>query len=241
MTIKKRRRRNQTVSEGSVNSGQMMNLALFIMLLAFFIVLNAISSYEELKTEKVKRSIELAFSKDPDIKEDMPSVRDDPLKSLKEGHTFDRLDALFESQITSFESSHSKTIGVMMVKVPYDDFEKAIMTTGQKDLLQYPSRQAVRGNFFLPTLVSLLRADIDGAPTRMEILINVDGNPAQMQNQEPLKIESTISTVGEFSQRLQTQGMPQKLINIGISNGDPDYVDLVFRKYIPFSPIEEEE
>lgn len=241
MTIKKRRRRNQAVSEGSVNSGQMMNLALFIMLLAFFIVLNAISSYEELKTEKVKRSIELAFSKDPDIKEDMPSVRDDPLKSLKEGHTFDRLDALFESQITSFESSHSKTIGVMMVKVPYDDFEKAIMTTGQKDLLQYPSRQAVRGNFFLPTLVSLLRADIDGAPTRMEILINVDGNPAQMQNQEPLKIESTISTVGEFSQRLQTQGMPQKLINIGISNGDPDYVDLVFRKYIPFSPIEEEE
>ena len=239
MTIKKRRRRNQTVSGSSANSGQMMNLALFIMLLAFFIVLNAISSYEELKTEQVKRSIELAFSKDPDIKEDMPSVRDDPARSLREGHTFDRLDALFESQIVSFESSHSKSLGVMMVRVPYEDFSKAIMTTGQKDLLQYPSRKATRGNFFLPTLVSLLRADIDGAPTRMEILVNVDGNPAQMQNQEPLKIGTTINTVGEFSQKLQTQGMPQKLINIGVSDGNPDYVDLVFRKYIPFSPLED--
>ena len=240
MTIKKRRRRNQTVSEGSANSGQMMNLALFIMLLAFFIVLNAISSYEELKTEKVKRSIELAFSNDPNLKDDMPSVRDDPIKSLKEGHTFDRLDALFESEITSFETSHSKSKGVMMVKVPYDDFSKAVMAVGQKNLLQYPSRKDVRGNFFLPTLVSLLRADIDGAPTRMEILVNVDGNPAQLQNQQPLKIESVINTVGQFSKKLQDQGMPQKLINIGISSGDPAYVDLVFRKYIPFSPIEEE-
>lgn len=241
MTIKNRRRRNQTVPESSANSGQMMNLALFIMLLAFFIVLNAISSYEELKTEKVKRSIELAFSNDPDLKDDMPSVRDDPIQSLKEGHTFDRLDALFESEISSFESSHSKSQGVMMVKVPYDDFSKAVMAVGQKNLLQYPSRKNVRGNFFLPTLVSLLRADIDGAPTRMEILINIDGNPAQMQNQQPLKIGSTINTVGEFSQRLQTQGMPQRLINIGITDGDPAFVDLVFRKYVPFSPIEAEE
>lgn len=217
----------------------MMTLSLFIMLLAFFIVLNAISSYEELKTEQVKRSVELAFSRDPDVKDTSPSVKQDPAKSVKEGHTFERLDALFESEIVSFESTQSKSRGVMMVRVPYEKFSKAIMATGQKDLTQYPSRSAIRGNFFLPTLVSILRANIDGAPTRMEIFLNTKGNPAKLQNQNPTAFGKTISQAGAFSRRLEEQGMPQKLVNSGVQKGDPKYVDLVFRKYVPFSIAEE--
>lgn len=239
MSIRKRRRRNETVSASSANAGQMMSLALFIMLLAFFIVLNAISSYEDLKTEKVRRSVEMAFSNDPQMKEELPSTRDDPAKSMKEGHTFDRLDALFESEIASFEATSSKSSGVMMVRVPYEDFSKAIMAIGQKDLLQYPTRSAVRGNFFLPTLVSLLRADIDGAPTRMEILVFTNDNPAELQNQVPADLAEVMNRVGTFSRRLEEQGMPQKLVNIGVAKGNPDFVDLVFRKYIPFSPVED--
>lgn len=240
MSVFKRRKRNRTVSSGS-NTTQMMNLSLFIMLLAFFIVLNTLSSYEELKIEKVRRSVELAFSKDAEIKEDMPSVREDPAKSLKEGHTFERLDALFESQIVSFEATSSKSLGIMMVRVPYEKFSKAILETGQEDLLQYPSRKAVRGNFFLPTLVSLLRRDIDGAPTRMEILVHTDDNPAEIQNQTPKKLQEVMLKAGVFSRRLQKQGMPQKLINIGVAKGNPKFIDLVFRKYVPFSPFEVEE
>lgn len=239
MPVFKRRRRNRTIPSGG-DAGQMMNLSLFIMLLAFFIVLNSLSSYEEIKTETVRRSVELAFSNDPDIKEDISSTREDPAKSLKEGHTFDRIDALFESQIISFEQTSSKSRGIMMVRVPYEKFSKAILATGQKDLLNYPSRKAVRGNFFLPTLVSLLRRNIDGAPTRMEIMVHTKKNPAEIQNQAPKKIQSVISKVGVFSQRLQRQGMPQKLINIGVSKGDPEFIDLVFRKYIPFSPVKVE-
>ncbi len=240
MAVFKRRRRNRTASSGS-NTGQMMNLSLFIMLLAFFIVLNTLSSYEEIKTETVRRSVELAFSKDAEIKEDLPSVRDDPAKSLKEGHTFERLDALFESQIVSFETTSSKSRGIMMVRVPYKKFSEAILAVGQKDLLQYPSRKAVRGNFFLPTLTSLLRRNIDGAPTRMEILVHTKKNPAELQNQAPKKLQDIMSKVGVFSQRLQKQGMPEKLINIGVAKGDPDFIDLIFRKYIPFSPAKVDE
>ncbi|HPF78312.1 MAG TPA: hypothetical protein PLF01_03370 [Alphaproteobacteria bacterium] len=239
MAIFKRRRRNRTQTSGA-DAGQMLNLSLFIMLLAFFIVLNSLSSYEELKTEQVRRSVELAFAKDPKIQPDQSSARKDPAQALKEGHTFDRIDALFESEIMSFEATSSKSLGIMMVRVPYEKFSKAIMATGQKDLLQYPSRKAVRGNFFLPTLVSILRRNIDGAPTRMEIMVHTEENPAMLQNQQPKKMMEVMSKVGVFSQRLEKQGMPEKLLNIGVSKGDPEYIDLVFRKYIPFSPTEVE-
>ena len=239
MLVRKRRRRNESRTSSS-NAGQTMNLSLFIMLLAFFIVLNTLSSYEELKTEQVRRSVELAFSKDPDVKEYLPSVKKDPLQALKEGHTFDRIDALFEAEIASFESVKSKSRGIMTVRVPFDTFSQAVFKVGQENVLQYPSRKAVRGNFFLPTLVSLLRTDIDGAPTRMEILLNVKENPAELQNQKPVQLEEIIQTGGSLTQHLEEKGVPQKLLNIGVAKGNPKFVDLVFRKYIPFSLTKEE-
>lgn len=237
--LHRRRRRNAGgESSSSSNSGQMMNLSLFIMLLAFFIVLNTLSSYEEIKTEQVRRSVELAFSKDPDIKDISPSIKPDPVKSMQEGHTFERLEALFESQIVSFEATISKSRGIMMVRVPYEKFSGAIMAAGQQDLTKYPSRRDVRGNFFLPTLVSILRANIDGAPTRLEIFLNTQENPAKLQNQSPDQFRKIISQAGAFTRKLEGQGMPQKLINSGVAKGDPKFVDLVFRKYVPFSPVE---
>lgn len=240
MSIRRRRRRNESGSSSS-DTGQMMDLALFIMLLAFFIVLNTLSTYEDVKTEKVRRSIALSFSKEAAITQSMPSSRPDPVQSLKEGHTFDRLDALFESQIMAFEATKIKSRGVMLVRLPYDDFERAIEAIGQKNLLNYPSRKEIRGNFFLPTLASLLRANIDGAPTRMEINVQVKGNPAKIQNQKPKELDDIISKVGAFSQKLEKSGVPKKLINIGIRKGNSKFIELVFRKYVPFSPVEDKE
>ena len=238
MKIFKRRRRIQPTSSLS-NAGQMMNLSLFIMLLAFFIVLNTLSSYEEIKTEKVKRSIELTFSKDPQVEEIKSSMAPDPAQAMREGHTFDRLEALFNAQIASFEAVQSKSRGVMMIELPLKEFERAIMAVGQENILNYPSRRDIRGNFFLPTLASILRTDIDGAPTRMEMMIKSSQNPADLQNQKPSDMRALVNQVGKFSQKLQSQGMPQKLINIGVAKGNPDKIELIFRKYVPFSPVEE--
>jgi len=239
MSTHKRRKRLTAPPRNNANTQQMMVLSLFIMLLAFFIVLNSISSYEEIKTEQVKRSVVLTFSKDKTLQEALPSARNDEAQSLKEGHAFDRLDALFEAQIAGFEAVQSKSRGVMMVKVPVDKFTEAVMAIGQKDATRYPSRRAVRGNFFLPTLVSILRTNIDGAPTRMEILFGLKNNPAEIQNQNPSKLREVIDRAGVLSQRLEKQGMPQKLVNIGVEKSDPQFVNLVFRKHETFSPVVE--
>ncbi len=235
----RRRRRIQTGSAPTGNAGQMMNLSLFIMLLAFFIVLNSLSSYEEEKMSKVKQSLDIAFSTDARQEDVAPSLQDDLARSLNEGDTFDRLEALFTAQIPSFEVSKSRSQGIMMVQVPHEEFSKAVFALGQVDMTRRPTRFETRENFFLPTLVSLVQANIDGAPTRLEIYVQIDENPARYQNQNPQDMLEVVSDVSKFSKALQERRMPEKLLNIGVAKGDPNFVNLVFRKYIPFSPVEE--
>ncbi len=58
----------------SAKTSVLMSLSLFIILLAFFIVLNAVSNYSEEKTEKVFDSIDLAFAT-----ELIPSTQDNKI------------------------------------------------------------------------------------------------------------------------------------------------------------------
>jgi hypothetical protein len=239
MLIRRRRRKIQN-DNASSDTAQMMNLSLFIMLLAFFIVLNAISSYEEVKSAAVRESVAMAFNRDADIRERLSSDAPDESKSVNKGDAFDRLEALFDAQIASYEVTRSNSMGVMMVEMPLEEFSRAVMAVGQKDLTRYPTRRAVRENAFLPTLVSIMRKEIRGAPTRMEILFQADKNPARMQNQSPTEVKKIIDMGGALVQHLEKRGMPQKLVNIGIQKGKEDRVNLVFRKYVPFSPVKKE-
>ena len=193
------------------------------------------TTYEEEKSEKVRRSVNIAFNKD--VKEDLSSNRESEAQSMKEGHTFDRIEGLFEAQITSFDSEKSKILGRMNVQVEYERFVNAITKPDQIDILRYPSRRAIRDNFFLPTLVSIMKANIDGAPTRIEIIFHTKDNPADLQNDAPQELKAKINDIGLISRTLEAQGLPQKLLNIGLEQGDPDIVDLNFIKYIPFSPV----
>ena len=213
-----------------------MNLSLFIMLLAFFIVLNSMSSYEEIKTESVKRSIKVTFTNEQP--EEKPAVKKDPTLSMREGHTFDRLDALFQAQIVSFEVQKSKSTGRMMIRVEKERFFNAMLKAGQFDLYRYPSRRDVKGNFFLPTLVSMIRSNIDGAPTRLDIIMHNDQDPAHLKNHAPQILRQKIENIGEVARKLDDRGLPQKLLTIGVEKGDPQYIDLIFTKYQPFSPVE---
>ncbi len=236
MAFRKRRRRNQNVNNTSgSNSGQMMNLSLFIMLLAFFIVLNSLSTYEELKSEKVRRSLNITFNND--AQESLSSTRESISQSLSEGHTFDRIEGLFQSQITSFKSEKSKSSGQMKVDVDYDRFIKAMTQKDQIDIFKYPTRRETRDNFFLPTLVSLMKANINNAPTRLEIIFHTDKDPSYLQNQTPQIMREKINNIGEISRILEAQAMPEKLILIGLEKGDPEIVSLNFTKYYPFSPV----
>ena len=218
-------------------TGQMMNLSLFIMLLAFFIVLNSISTFKDEKAAKVRQSIEKTFALKVTRDSTSNSMAVGKAKSVNEGNAFERLEVLFQSQLSGFKTTKDSSRGTMMVEVPFDVFEKAVNALDQQDLTKTPSRSEARENFFLPTLSSIMQANINGAPTRLEIYLNVLNNPATIQNEEPREMNKLINIMGEFSTKLSDQNIPNKLLNIGVAQGNPKNVTLVFRKYKAFSPV----
>ncbi|MAZ76528.1 MAG: hypothetical protein CMH31_04415 [Micavibrio sp.] len=235
----RRRRRNEQSFQS--DSGTLMNLSLFIMLLAFFIVLNSLSSYEEQLVGDVVQSLDTTFSKDPQKEDIAPSVTPDPVNSVKEGDTFERIDALFQSQIISYKKSISSNRGKMIIKLPLEKFSRAIMAAGQKDLTKMNVQRNPRGNFIIPTLVSILKSDKKNITYRMNILLQVPDNPAHFQNQSPTEMAALMRRGSALTERLEQGGFPQKLLNIGVAKGNPAIVVLVFEPHIPFSPVEEAE
>lgn len=238
--LKFRRRRNEEVSQSS-NTGMLMNLSLFIMLLAFFIVLNSLSAYEEKKIGDVVESVEIAFAKDARQKDIAPSVTDSPVQSVNEGSTFERIDALFQAQISSYKKTVDATRGVMTISLPLDKFSRAIMAAGQRDLTKMPATRDPRGNFMIPTLVSILKSDEKGAVYRMNILMHTPDNPPHYQNQNPSEMGMVMGRVSGFAEKLERGGFSQKLLNVGIKKGKPDMVELNFEPHVPFSPVDEKE
>jgi hypothetical protein len=63
-------------------------------------------------------------------------------------------------------------------------------------------------------------------------------NPARIQNQEPQRMAETIRNVAAIARDIEKAGLQARLMTIGLQKGDPEMVDLIFQKHVPFQPIE---
>lgn len=233
------RRRRVRSSYQESSSGKLMALSLFIMLLAFFIVLNTLSSYEDAKVTPIFESLEAAFAskitEDNDLR---PSVTKDREHSINEGSTLDRIQALFRSRIPSKNIDRSKHKGTMQVVMSLELFEQSVMNLSEGR--QFGDHDDSGGGaLFLPSLVALLRSNQLGTPYHMDIALNISGKPAFLQNNEPQKLSLVMKRASTFTNRIEQAGLPPKLMTIGLQEGKEDTVEILFRPYIPFSPLEE--
>lgn len=237
-----KRRRRRTITPDSDSPVMLMNLSLFIMLLAFFIVLNAISSFIEEKSYPVVQSVQTTFSTQPIQPDISPSVTpEETQQSIHEGQTIERIDALFKSQITSYDAVKNEGTGTMEVTLPIDVFANSVMAIGQEDMTKASPDAKVKGKkFFLPTLASIIKSDKQGVPYRMDILLHVDGNPAQMQNLDPKVLAQTMTRGSQLTAQLEKNGVPQRLLSIGVEKGDANTVRLLFRPHEAFTPLRDE-
>lgn len=213
-----------------------MALSLFVMLLAFFIILNSISDYEENRARNIMRSLESVFAvnfTDPDM--DLPSTVSSEDSLTDEGDVLDKIQNLFSSQIPSNKIKVDKSEGVMYASVPYDDFSSAVMDLEKGDKGE---KKGWGQEFFLPALVSLLKNDQTGHPYRMDVYINVGGNPARMMNKDPKKLNAGMKNAGRLAGKIESAGLQTRLLSVGIKEGDPETVEIVFRPHIVFNPLE---
>lgn len=211
--------------------GQILGLSLFVMLLAFFIVLNSISSYETAKTDPIMQSVSQAFStKISQTGQDKPSITESTQRGSGEGDTMEQIESLFRGQIHSVDIVTNRQRGVIVIDVSRDDFEKAVADLGDE-------KQSTKfGRDFLQTLASVLRSERRRTPYHIEITYHLNDNPARLYNTDPKTVAESIKAVGAMAQAIEDAGMPAALMSIGLQKGDPARVELFFEPHIPFDP-----
>ncbi len=214
-------------------ANQFLGLSLFIMLLAFFIILNAISDFDEDMSNKAMQSVTVAFS-NRDIPQDpTANLEEDLQESFREGDTLDQLQDLFKSQITGVEIKKDRMGTVMHLRMPVSDFERQILKSS--------ASSPVNSSYDLrATLVTLLSSE-DHIRYRMEIFLNSDKSPAKLQNENPKKMMSLMNRASFYTEILEEAGLSKKFITPGIKAGSEKMIDLFFRRYEPFNPLGDEE
>ncbi len=206
-------------------ANQFLALAMFIMLLSFFIILNAMSDYEEERSRPIMSSIAAVFSAKAVDKEDFgTTTRETQEQSYKQGDALDQVKGLFTAEVAGVKAQKNRLGTSMNLKMKLDDFERAIMTPKSSDIE------------LLPTLVSLIDTQ-DNIPYRMDIVVGTGQNPAKIANENPDEARNYIHRASALADVLENAGLPRKLVSTGLGSGSAGYVDLNFQRYEPFNPV----
>lgn len=221
-----RRRRVDDQGSDSFQSSQLLSLSLFLMLLAFFIVLNSLSDFKEQKVKPAMISVERVFSTEQAQRLGSigPIVEEKEVVSLYRGPVLDRLKVLFAAQIPGYQVIEETKKGVMHVTVPYEAFKEAVSVAQQPDLLAYPEQLDVLENFFAPTLSSLIETERGGVSYRMNIFYNTNINPAE--NIELAR--ESVANIAAIAQKIMEAGLPPHFITVGVKQGDTKVLDIYF-------------
>lgn len=207
-------------------SGQILSLSLFLMLLAFFIVMNALSNYDVTRVKPIIQSIEKAFaSQAKEAGEINPSLTPDAAQSTGRGDTLSQIESLFQSTIPGAELTLNRVRGTLTAKMRVSAFDYALSKT---------STSSIRSgdDLFSNQLRALLINDNAGLPYRMDIGYGIDDKtPNGGFNTQSQK-------ASENAVRLEKLGIPTRLISIGFQKGDPGFLTLTFREHPGYAPKE---
>lgn len=211
-------------------ANQFLALSLFLMLLSFFIVMNAISTFDETKVNPRMNSVSLAFSMAPPKENQAPSSMASSRAGAGTGDTFEELDGLFDAHISGFQVAKNRLGTQMYVKIPVGEFENVIRYT--------KSEKEGIVSAFLPTFISMLRADKNGAPYRMDLFLNIPEEAQQYKVNNLDGLNAAVKKVSDYTQSLENKGLPKHLLSAGLKKGDPAFIELVFMKHEPYDALE---
>ena len=216
-------------------ANQFLGLSLFVMLLSFFIILNAVSNFEETKSQPVLNSLALTFSNKEAIDPTPPGPALVKTMAMQEGSTLDKIESLFKSQITSAKTKQNRLGTIMYIDVPFQEFEKAILKS-----LTIPAADAApdfeENMDVLPMLVSLLETGRE-VTYKMDMLLNISQSPPVLIGQNPERFNALNKSLSGVALKLEESGLPKYQVTAGLKQGEEGIVELIFRRYQPFNPL----
>lgn len=209
------------------------------MLLSFFIILNALSNFEDVKSKPVLNSIALTFSNKDASEVLSPNTVQSIDMSNKEGDTLDKLQALFNAHITGVKITKNRLGTTMHLRMPLSQLESSLLEPTRRSSRIGSQKLGAPGTF-LPTLLSLMQTRETEVPYRMDMVLNTKKNPAASIVDSPEQTRIDMQKIALISQKLEESGIQKKLMSAGLGQGTENMVDIFFVRYIPVNPLPED-
>lgn len=234
------------VVKSNAMANQFLALALFIMLLAFFIVLNAISEFEEQKVAPIMKSIEQAFTGGSDIlptrlissQGEQPSDNetDAQKQSTEEGNALDEIEGLFQAQIPGLKVEKDTKNGQFIVNVKLPVLEYAIDHLNSTVANPYIVKKE-GFDYFFGGIVYLMKNNESFNQYHVDIFINTARDPSSKRLRSTQNIKNKIALSSQMAEKLEKTGLNTRFVNIGLEKGRRGFARVIFREYKDYSPV----
>jgi len=215
-------------------ANQFLALSLFIMLLSFFIILNTLSNFEDVKSRPVLNSIATTFSNNAPEDVLSPNAVESVKKSVNEGDTLENLKNLFNAHITAAKISQNRLGTMMHIQMPLKQFENSLLAPSRNNAIS--SQRLGAPGTFTPTLISLMQTRETKIPYRMDMILSTKVDPANALIDTPEQSRLDMQKIATLSKRLEESGLEKKLISAGLGKGEVGMIDLYFTRYEPVNP-----
>jgi len=212
-------------------ANQFLSLSLFIMLLSFFIILNTMSNYEEVKSRPVLNSLAQAFSSEVPEQVLAPATIQSPEQSMKEGDTINQLQTLFNAHITGVEMNTNRLGTELYVRMRVEDFELSLMAPATSSPFNTGTPSLGDPGSFMPTLISLMQSAELKIPYRMDLILNTADKPAILMSDSPEQLRLNRQKASLLTKKLQESGLPKKMMSAGLESGEEGFIDIYFKPY----------
>lgn len=202
------------LDESSGNTTPALFLSLFLLILAFFILLVSISTFEKVKSQAVMDSLTSTFAT-------VLPINSDPTEfTAKDGVVFSGQQ--FQDQVGDIFST---VLPVAKVEV---------VQPGKKLRASFPidSMFATDSPRLRPVSIPLLDrivAALSGSPAGVKFEMEfVVGAEYLAENALPINQTLVLSRAGQFAREMESRGVPPETIAIGLGPGNPKRVTIWF-------------
>lgn len=125
----------ETRNDGEPNSAIIYMVSIYLLLIAFFVIMHTISKKEDVRTAAVVGSLQMTFERPEERMEDLPSTQGNPELAGPNEVFRDRVESLFGSFLETARFSHVKRGNVLRVTIPVEALFYAGSATLRADRL----------------------------------------------------------------------------------------------------------
>jgi hypothetical protein len=191
-----------------------MLLSLYMLLLAIFILLNSITTYEESRVRQALGSVADKFRTNTQLSDDTAPAEERSGDSVLRTTFFSGLEQMFAERLPIAAMSRVQDGNVMQVTLPTE----RIFREGSMEVL--PDSES-----FLNALADSLVITRPELRYEIELLISSGaGLPSGAKLGEVLEIRRA----GNFARQLRLLGVGSEAISIGLKRGDPETIQFSF-------------